>query len=346
MIKCKLINWDKGDFMSVEIQFTSLKDVRRKNKKKWPRIIFDVFIILFIVVNAAGLYVGNYFYKKAFNIETKKDLDQYESNKLTFNESRYNELQKEQVYTASKHDYKLYGTYIENLKSTKNTIILVHGLGGSRWSVMKYTDMYLDKGFNVLIYDGRDHGYSGGDNVTYGYYEKDDLDKWVQWVYKKNKGGIIGVHGESMGAVTALLQSKMDETKKRVSFYIADSGYSDLNDIFALRLKEDYKIKFTIAAKPLLFYANIINKINNEFDFNQVSPINDIKNVKTPIMFIHGANDKYIPKYMSEEMYKAKSGIKKLYIAPNSNHGEAYYNNEDEYRENVYSFIDSVSAIK
>ncbi|MCM8711839.1 alpha/beta hydrolase [Clostridium sp. SYSU_GA19001] len=329
----------------MQVQFTSLKDVRRNKKKKWPRIAFDVIFVVFIITNVISLYIGNNYYKKIFEINTKTDLDQYETYKSTFNERRFSDIQREEVSVASKNNYKLYGTYIKNPKATNNTIILLHRLGGSRWSSMKYTDMYLDKGFNVLVYDGRHHGYSGGDNVTYGFYEKDDLDKWVDWVYRKNKGGIIGVHGESTGAAAALLHSKINENKKKVSFYIADSAFSDLNEFFTIRIKQDYNLKSNLLIKPLIFYIDKINKLKNGFYLTEVSPINIVGNIKTPIMFIHGANDTYVPKTMSEDLYKAKSGTKQIYIAPASDNNEAYLNNQDEYRDRVYTFIDSVISI-
>jgi fermentation-respiration switch protein FrsA (DUF1100 family) len=332
-----------GENMNVQIQFTTLKTVRKDKKSKKAKIIIYSILFIFIAVNLAGLYAGNVFYKKAFEIDTKKDIDQYESNKNTFSEKRFTSLQREEVSVASKNNYRLYGTYIKNAQNTKDTMILVHGLSGSRYTVLKYVDMYLDKGFNVLIYDAKNHGHSGGDNTTYGYDEKFDLDSMVKWVYSRNKGGIIGVHGESMGAATALLHSKLNEEKKRVNFYIADCSYSDLNELFTKRLKDDFNIKVSLAAKPLIFYAEIVNKIKNQFDFDEASPKSVLKDVTTPIMFIHGANDDYVPTYMSEDMYNIKGGSKELYIAPNSGHVQAYTNNIDVYIEKIYSFIDKYS---
>lgn len=328
--------------MNIQLQFTSLKNVRRKNKKKWPRIVFDIFIILFIVINASGLYVGNVLYRQTFEINTREELDQYEKNKGMFNQARFNELSKEEVSIASRNDYRLYGTFIKNGKDTKNTVILLHGLCGSRWTAMKYTDMYLDKGFNVFIYDGRNHGKSRGNNVTYGFYESDDLDKLVDWLYKTNKDGIIGVHGDDIGGVAALLQAKKDEDKKRVSFYIADSAYSDLDEYFTLKFKEQYKIKYKFLVKPLIFYLDKVNRIKNGFYLKEVSPVNILKEVKTPIMFIHGSEDAVVPKSMSEDMYNAKEGSKNIYIVPNSGRGETYLTDPDKYAEKVYEFIDSV----
>lgn len=296
--------------MNLQIQFTSLKDVRRKQKKKWPKILLYSLLFIFILFNTAGLYFGNIFYNNIFQIETNKNSDLYDTNKNTFNEKRFTSLQREEVSVTSKNNYRLYGTYIKNSRPTKNTIILIHDLSGSRWSELKYLDMYLDKGFNVLIYDARNHGHSGGNNVTYGYYEKYDLDRWVTWAYGKNKDGIIGVQGEGLGAVTALLHSKLNEDKKRVSFYIADSSFSDLNEYFLEKLKKDYKVKNDIAAKILLFYVDKINKFKNHFSIKDVSPKKDSSNVSVPVMTINKESSEYV-------------------------------SDKNEYEQEIYKFIDS-----
>lgn len=333
--------------MNVQIQFTSLKDTRRVKKKKGPKLIINIIIMLFIAINLAGLYEGNIFYKKAFEVNTNKDIDQFESNKSYFNVNRYNSLQKEEVsITSTKNNYKLYGTYIKNSKSSKDTIILIHDLGGSRWSSLKYVDMYLDRGFNVLIYDSRDHGYSGGTNVTYGYYEKYDLDRWVNWLYTRNKGGIIGVHGESFGAATALLHSQLNEAKNKVSFYVADSSYSYLKEFLSLRLIEDFNIKSSISAKVLLFYIDKVNKLRNQFYLDDASPLNAVKDVTTPILFVHGDGDTYVPKSTTEALYAAKTTSKDIYLAKSSAHGQSYINNPEEYKARIYKFLDTLNIDK
>jgi uncharacterized protein len=327
--------------MSVQVQFTSMKDFRRINKKKGPKLILNVIIILFIAVNGTGLYLGNIFYKRTFEIDTKKEIDQFEANKQYFNIKRFNSIQKEEVsVTSTKNNYKLYSTYLKNPKASKDTIILVHGVGGSRWSMLKYADMYLDRGFNVLMYDSRNHGDSGGSNITFGFNEKFDLDRWVSWLYARNKGGIIGVHGESMGAATALLHSQLNEAKKRVSFYISDCSYTDLEELFTLRLKDDYNIKNKLAAKVLIFYADKVNKLRNQFYFEEVSTIASIKDTTTPVLFIHGEKDTFVPTAMTEALYNTRISGKELYIAPNSAHVESFIRNQEEYKEKVYNFLD------
>lgn len=332
--------------MGVEIQLNSLKGTRRGNKKRSKvKTVFYIIISLVIIVNAAGLYVGNMFYTKVCKPETSKAASTTFSSGSLFSNSKYSNLQMESASVASKFDYRLYGTFIKNPKPTKNTIIIVHGINGNRLTALRYADIYLDKGFNVLVYDSRDHGASGGTDVTYGYYERYDLDKWVTWVQSRYKGGIIGIHGESMGAATALMYSQLDqEGKKRIKFYVVDCPYSDLDQLFTLKLKQDYKINIPILSKIILFYSNKVTSMRSGFKFNQVSPINSIKNVTAPIMFIHGDIDTFVPTQMSKDMYNIKKGPKALYIAPGASHAQSYQVDKDDYRDKVINFIDSVNA--
>lgn len=328
--------------MSVPIQITSMQSKRKQKKKLLPKVIIFSILILVISINIYGFHEGNEYYKIFFEPNTNKDMDLYSQNKWAINENRYLSFHKEDVTVGSKNNYRLYGTYIKNPNSTKNTIILVHKFSGSRYTSLKYIDMFIDKGFNVLLYDSRDHGHSGGKNITFGFSEKYDLDRWVTWVYNKNNGGIIGVYGEDLGAATAILHSSLNEDNKRVSFYIADSSYSDLKQLLASRLKEDYKINNTLAVNFILFYTEKVNKLNNEFTFKEASPITYIKNITTPILFIHSENNLSLSKSMSEDLYNLKSTSKSIYIAPDT----GYLKNQNIYKETIYKFIDSLTEKK
>jgi len=332
--------------MGVPIQIFSMQNKRTQKKKLWPK--FAVFLILLIIIsiNAYGLNVGNKFYKIFFEANTNKGLDLYSQNKTYIDEKRYLSLRKEDVSVGSKNNYRLYGTYIKNPNPTKNTIILIHEFSGSRYTALKYLDIYIDKGFNVLIYDSRNHGRSGGTNITFGFSEKYDLDRWVTFISNKNKGGIIGVHGIDLGASAALLHSSLNEYSKQVSFYISDSSFSNLKQVLTLKLKETYKINNPLAVEFILFYTERVNKLNNQYTFKEASPINYVKDVTTPILFIHGENDTNIPKSMSEDLYNLKRTSKSIYIAPKAEHITSFQSNEEVYKDKVYKFIDSLAVQK
>ncbi|PJI09358.1 MULTISPECIES: alpha/beta hydrolase [Clostridium] len=303
------------------------------------KVLLILFVIIFILVNSAGLYVGNIIYNKVCVMQFDRSQSSYNNFKSTFDYERYNLLNKSDVFIQSDFGYKLSGTYIKNFVDTRKTVIIVHGITGSRWESMKYADIYLDLGYNVLIYDSRYHGTSGGSDITLGYFEKYDLNNCVKWVKKKTPGGIIGVHGESMGAATALLQSNMNEGTKDVSFYVVDCPFSDLPELFKDKLNDEMKNHGALVAKAVVFYSSLIAFFKSGFSVYAISPIKAIDDVKTPIMFVHGADDDLIPPEMSVDLYVHKKGPKYLYIAPNAGHAEAYLKNKVEYTNKVREFL-------
>lgn len=317
-----------------------------KSRKKLRKFILITFLVMLIVINIGGFYIGNVFYDKVCKMSFDKNSDSYSMFKSTFDYVRFDSLSKEEVTINSSFGYKLSGTYIYNSVPSSSTVIIVHGITGSRWESMKYADIYLNLGFNVLIYDSRYHGKSGGGNISLGYYEKDDLESCVQWVKKKNQGGIIGIHGESMGAATALLHANMNESKKEVSFYIADCPYSDITQLFKEKLTEEIKPHSNIISDLIVFYSSMVVVYRSGFSLYAISPIKAIENVRTPIMFIHGADDDFISPVMSMDLYANKKyGPKYLYIAPNAGHAQSYLKNKDEYTAKVDQFLKSIKII-
>jgi fermentation-respiration switch protein FrsA (DUF1100 family) len=294
-------------------------------------------ILLTIII---FLTVGSIFFANLASKPKVRDHDEtytIDRDEGKINEEWYNSLQKEPVSISSPYGYKLDGIFFP-VKNSKKVIIFCHGITWSKFGSVKYMNMFYKRGFNVLIYDHRNHGRSGGTFTTFGYFEKYDLDACVDWVINKiGQDAYIGVHGESMGAGTALQHCGISN---RVSFYIADCPYSDLKQLFRVRLKEDFKMP----GFPILYTSSLLSKLKYKFLYKDISPISDIKDKETPILFIHGQQDNYIPNQMSIDMYNAKKGIKKLYLAPNADHAASYWQNREEYEQVVEEFLNEIGS--
>lgn len=219
----------------------------------------------------------------------------------------------------------------ERLKEHK-IAILSHGLGCSKYTSLKYVTIFLKRGFKVLIYDQRNHGLSGGACTSMGYYERYDLKKLVDWCYKHfGENCRIITHGESMGAATVLMHLGIDQ---RVKGVIADCSYSDLKVLLRHQLKQYYHLP-----KWLIPVESCITYLRTGFWYSEISPIRVISDIETPVMFIHGKRDSFVPAYMSKQMYACKKKNKAIYLVARAKHAESFCKNRIGYEQKVDGFL-------
>ncbi|MBC5630033.1 alpha/beta hydrolase [Clostridium sp. NSJ-6] len=295
-------------------------------------IISLIIIILFLLIGYANKLCKIVVYPKKKSYE-----DGYENQIKKLNlEDFYNSLKKEEITLKSDYGYDIKGIFIPNSNSNK-CIILCHGITVNINYSVKYIKPFYNRGFSIFMYDHRNHGLSGGDYTSMGYFEKFDLKTCANYIFNKLGDDIsLGVLGESMGAATVLQYCSID---KRIDFCIEDCGYSDVFDLFRHRLKEDYKINFI----PLLYIADILMKFKYSWNFKSASPITFIKDIDIPILFIHGDKDDYVPTYMVYDLFNSKTtGIRDIYIAKDAKHADALISNPNKYDAVIGSFLDKI----
>ena len=56
--------------------------------------------------------------------------------------------------------------------------------------------------------------------------------------------------------------------------------------------------------------SSLVAKIKAGYFLGDASAIKQVKNSKTPILFIHGDEDDFVPYYMMDELYDATSSEK------------------------------------
>lgn len=250
-----------------------------------------------------------------------------------WNEAEYQSWDKLEITFRSPFGYNLSGTYFPQPGSSK-TMIMVHGISYTRIGMVKYMPMFRRRGWNILIYDQRFFGRSGGPNTSYGFYEKYDLKAAFDWALTQlPAGGVIGTMGESLGAGTCLLHAAIDP---RPAFVIADAGFADLQEELELRLKEDYHLP----PFPILSIGELWIRLLAGFSFSQVVPEHDAAQLKMPVLFVHGLADLEVLPTDSQRMYDAKQhGIRRLFLVPEAGHVQSVLTDPAGYGREVGEFL-------
>lgn len=329
-----------------------------KNKKlKGLKILVVTIFVIVLISTMLTVGIGNYFVNYAIlrsggggdrevqNEETLEvaSIDNESERIIEDNKKLENDLAEEwaenisnkKVEVTANDGIILRGTqYLTNEQNNKWAIVL-HGYHSEPNSVISIGMHFSEKGYNVLIPSMRASSESDGEYIGMGWLDKDDLQCWISLILKQNENAEIILHGSSMGAATVLMASG-DDMPINVKAIIEDSGYTSVWDIFA----SEAKARFNLPAFPILDMFRIVANIRAGYDIKEASALEQVKKSKTPILFIHGDTDDFVPKYMCEELYEAANCPKDKLIIHNAGHIESKYKETETYYNKIFEFID------
>lgn len=291
------------------------------------KTIFIIIFVLFALVLAASWFLAGFVMtgkRQSLDEAMKWQSEHYDT-------AFYDSLIKTK-YTIDGYDgYTLHAELLENLVKSGKYMILSHGYTDNRYGSLKYVQMYLDLGYNCIIYDLRGHGENKPSFTTYGILEGRDLSMLIEDTRNRYPDMIsLGLHGESLGAATTVSSLKYIP---EVDYAIADCGFSDLENI----LREGYKN----ANAPLFLVdlADLGSRLRYRFSLKDMRPIDSLDQNEIPILFIHGADDNFILPKNSQDMFERTKGIREIHLIPDAGHAESILTAPDDYKQIVEAFL-------
>lgn len=310
------------------------------NKKK--AVLISTGVLGTISVGALGL-IGNYFYNIALNPKTSKDAifgtpEEAESTSgevvnetilWLSNNSNYSN-----VYIDSFDKLKLHGYRILNENPTDNWVITVHGYTSKGIDMSNYAKNFYDMGYNILIPNLRGHGESEGSYIGMGWYDRLDILKWIDLILKENENAKIVLHGVSMGAATVSMTSG-EELPKNIKAIIADCGYTSVWEQFSHQLKAIY----SLPNFPVMNASSLVSRFKAGYSLKEASALKQVAKSKTPMLFIHGDKDDFVPYKMMDILYNAANCEKEKLTVKDAGHAKASKVNPNLYWSTVDNFI-------
>ena len=215
------------------------------------------------------------------------------------------------------------------------TILVMHGSSSIRdnYISMEIARALVEHGYDVLTFDFRGHGQSGGDVYSIGSLEARDVAGALE--YLRGRGVTeVGAIAHSMGAAATLLAAP-DHPELRA--IVADSSFADLFTVL-----DQERARNGI---PSLFTPGVLmaSKVWFGIDAMQTEPKRALASLADrPVLLIHSSVDPLIPvgeAYELQEAGRSNPNLE-LWVAQGSGHVTAFADNREEYLRRVIAFFD------
>lgn len=310
-----------------------------------PRIVLIVGLVLLVLI-AAGFVAGHFFYTIALNPKADRAVvfgaphnantggDEARRNRGQY-EAWWATVSPEDAYIQSADGLRLHSYCARAGTSSDKWVIAVHGYTGNGTQMLAAGKAFYERGYNVLLPDCRGHGQSEGEAIGMGWLDRKDMVAWVGHILGENPKAQIVLFGISMGGATVMMTAGED-LPANVRAIVEDCGYTSVWEEFAYQMKAI----FNLPAFPVMHFASAVARVRAGYTLQEASAIAQVAKSKTPMLFIHGEEDTFVPYDMLKALYDACPSEKAWYSVPEAGHGEAWVVAGDEYWNRVFSFLD------
>ena len=260
-------------------------------------------IISSIILAYFSIILFVYFYQR--NLLYHPSENNYLNDKINFN---YKE-----IFIETDKDIKLKSWFInKDLKKFK-TVVFFHGNAGNLLNRVYKLNELNKLEINILLSSWRSFsGNKGKPTEKNLYYDAKKIVKWIKMQGVESKDIIL--YGESLGTgVVTELASKND-----FGGIILESPFTSIAD----------------AAKIYYPYLPVNFLLRDRYDSKS-----KIKNIKIPILIMHGKMDNIVPQKMGKELFEKANDPKLSYFPDDDNHMMEY---NEQLLNKIKTFIEKI----
>ena len=251
-----------------------------------------------------------------------------------YDTSFYSAVEKNDYKVEGQDGYILHVEYLKCPEASDRYVIITHGYTDNMMGSLKYARMYLELGYNCIIYDIRGHGANEPTFTTYGILEAQDLMKLIEDTrLRYPEISVLGLHGESLGAATTVTSMKYGPD---VDYAVADCGFEDIENVLRGGFSETPFTGF------IFRLADFGAKLRYHYSLSAARPVDSLDDNTIPLMFIHGTDDSLIPPQNSQDMFDRTKGRKEIHFISGAEHAMSAVVSPDEYKEYLADFLMSI----
>lgn len=215
---------------------------------------------------------------------------------------------------------KIHGWWIPSTEKSAPVLLYFHGNASNNGDLVDDTYLFHQLGLSVLLVDYRGYGKS---SPIFPSEKRVYEDAEAAWKYLTKERQLepqnIFVYGHSLGGAIAIdLASKHPE----MAGLITEGTFTSI-----LEIAKSGKV---LRIFPLDWI------ITERFD-----SITKIKSLETPILIIHGTEDRTIPVEMAAELFVIAPEPKQLFVIPEAGHNNLAEVGSQKYISNLQQFIEA-----
>jgi len=263
----------------------------------------------------------------------------------------------EEVLIPGPYDSILQGWFINSSKPSDKVIVTVHGGGSDRREFLRILPIFYKNGFNVLMFDCREHGISSGTfkGLSFGIREHNDVIHAVKFAQKRYNLTKIAVIGTSQGGTSVILAASKEDSIKAV---IAENPFSSLSELVGdvIDLTLAYKPEWASEVGWTSFIVSMGNYVPDWFralikhtvvtkvvaltnEGAYLNAIDVVDSLNKPLFLMHGTEDRMVSVGHSERLFKKAKEPKHLWIAKGAQHSRIFNKFPKEYEQKVLGFL-------
>jgi uncharacterized protein len=195
-------------------------------------------------------------------------------------------------------------------------------LHGSRWDLtgqLFRIEQLHDFGFSVLAIDYRGFGKSSGDLPSEAMAYEDAQVAWERLVALQTDPARRFIYGHSLGGAVAIdLASKLS----------ARTPSGDAPPARGLIVESSFTTLAEIARSLTVSWLPVDLLLSQKFD-----SLGKIRDVRLPLLIVHGADDRMVPSRFSRALYDAAHDPKKLLLVEGATHNNSMRLGQGAYRQ-------------
>ncbi len=276
-----------------------------------------VLLVQFVLINiSAALYAYKltHFYDNAGALTSSDNSNIFSKSWRLFTGPKYPKskltespvFRYDTVVLQTKKGLKIEAWYGHTDSAPKGTVVLFHGIGGTKGYLLDEANEFLYKGYDVLMVDFRAHGNSDGHTTTIGVRESEEVKLAFDWLRSQQKKNIF-LYGSSLGAV-AVAKAVADYSLEPAGIFL-EMPFQSLQGYLKRKARA-----IGFPGQPFAFLTTFWIGVERGFNGFRHQTNRYVRKIHCPVLLQWGTLDNYVLKNETAKIFEAIASTEKKLV--------------------------------